>query len=546
MNEQPPQSSDIIHTYAQKIQGFAWQKTHHVQDAEDLAQEIFLTLCRMDFSTRKIEYMDAFIHRICSYTWSNFIRARMRDRAHCTSSEGTELIASDEDVAREVAEAMVRDETYARLYREIAYLSRTRREVIRRHYFSGESSREIGVALGLSDSTVRWYLGESQKHLKERMKMKSNETIYEPKRLEIAFSGYSATDDLCGLRNDLLMQSICQVCATRRGLTIEEMAARLSMSAAFIEDKLDTMVDMAYLEPIGNSGRYRTTFFIKDADFVLTEAAWLREHLTPVAHRLYEEVHARLERIRAIGFMGCDMNENYLMWLLVTMAGNIHASHLPNDRPEAKWVPRGNGSRFRILAAWRDEEIFRAREVESSLADFIRYFKGYGAKNNGNERVAIHQYDPPLCTPYRSPWEPDRRGYFERIHTIIRDSLPLIGLDYDAVAFLSAEGYVRVENDRPLLLVPYLTTEQWETLWSILEKEVVPAVLKMSKNLLREHDAFVTSLLPDYLDEQERNFVAGRLYYPNAYTYLLYRDGILKMPTEDECRSICTVVWDYA
>ncbi len=535
---------ELIRAYARRIQGFAWQKTHHPQDAEDLAQEIFLTLCSMDLAERQISHMDAYIWRICSYTWSNFLRRRLRDKEHCCGDEGLELIASDEDVAREVAERMARDETYARLYREIAYLSRTRREIIRRHYFDGESSREIGKALGLSDATVRWYLGESQKRLKERLSMKTNQSIYEPKRLNIAFSGYSATEDLCGLRDDLLTQSICQVCATRRGLTIEEMAARLSMSAAFIEDKLETMVEMAYLEPIGNSGRYRTTFFIQDADFVIAEAAWLREHLTPVAHRLYEEVHARLERIRAIGFMGSDMNENFLMWLIVTMAGGIHAGALPNNRPEVKQIPRGDGSCFRVLAAWRDDEIFRAREIEPSLADFIRNFKGYGAKNNGNERVSIHQYDPPLCTPYRPVWEPACRGYFEQVRNIIRDRLPLVGLDSDAVAFLVAEGYARVENHRPVLLVPYLTAEQWETLWSILEEEVVPAVLSMSEGLLREHDAFVTPLLPDYLDEQERSFVAGRLYYPNAYTYLLCRDGILQMPTEAECRAICTVVYD--
>ncbi len=537
-------NDELIFAYARKIQGFAWQKTHHPQDAEDLAQEIFLVLCSTDFAQRQIAHMDAYIWRICLYTWSNFLQKRLRDKENCCGDDGLKFMASDEDVARDVAEALERDEVYARLYREIAYLSRTRREVIRRHYFGGESSREIGRALGISDSTVRWYLGESHKRLKERMSMKQNENMYEPKRLWLAFSGYSASIDMCGLGNNLLMQNICQVCATHRGLTIEEMAVRLSMSAAFIEDKLETMVEMAYLEPIGNSGRYRTTFFIKDADFVLTEAAWLREHLTPVAHRLYEEVHARLDRIRAIGFMGSDMNENFLMWLLVTMAGGIHAGALPSNRPQVKQIPRGDGSHFRVLAAWQNDEIFRAREVEPSLADFIRNFVGYGAKNNGNGRVSIHQYDPPLCTPRRSVWEPACRAYFEQVRNIIRDRLPLVGLDGDAVTFLAAEGYVRVENDRPVLLVPYLTAEQWEALWAMLSQEVVPAVLEMSENLLCEYAAFVEPLLPNYLDKDEQNFVAGRMYYPNAYTYLLYCDGVLQMPTEAECRAICTIVYD--
>lgn len=505
---------ELIRTYAKKIQGFAWQKTRHPQDAEDLAQEIFLTLCRMDFATRQIENMDAFIYRICSYTWSNFIRKRMRDREHRSDPEGMEHIPSGEDVAREVADVLERDETYARLYREIAYLSRTRREIIRRHYFGGESSRTIGEALGLSDATVRWYLGESQKRLKERMSMKQNETLYEPKRLQIAFSGHSASDTMYGLRSDLLMQNICLVCATRRGMTVEEVAARLSMSAAFIEDKLDIMLHMAYLEPIGNSGRYRTTFLIEDADYAVAHAAWLREHLTPVAHRLYKEVHTRLDRIRAIGFMGCDMNENFLMWLFVTMAGHIHACRLPCDSPEAGGIPRGDGSCYWVLAAWQNDEILRARKVDPALADFICHFKGFGAKYNGNGRVMIHQFDPPVCTPLRSAWDPDRCGYFGRVRDIIRDHLPLSDLDWDVVVFLADQGYARVENNRPVLCVPYLTAAEWEALRQMIEEEVVPAVLATSENLRREHAAFVSSLLPDYIDEEERNFVIRRLYYP--------------------------------
>ncbi len=536
----------VIRAYAEKIQGFAWQKTRHVQDAEDLAQEIFLTLCRMDFAARSIEHMDAFIYRICAYTWSNFIRARMRDRKYYATFEGVDLMASEENVAVEVADALLRDETYARLYREVAYLSRTRREVIRRHYFGGESSRRIGEALGLSDATVRWYLGDSHKRLKERMNMKSKETVYEPRRLQVYFSGRSMTGNLFGLREDLLMQNMCQVCATRRGLTVEEMAARLSMSAAFIEDKLEIMVHMAYLEPVGNSGRYRTTFFIKDAAYVLRDAAWLAEHLVPVARRLYEETHARLDRIRAIGFAGCDMDENFLMWLFVSMAAHAYDCALSDadDLPKADGIPRGDGSCFRILASWSCDEILRASAPDAALADFVRYYEGMSGKNNGNGRIAIHQYDPPLCTPVRNMWGPEQRGYFERVHTIIRDNLPMTDLDRDIVAFLAAEGYVRMEHDRPILLVPYLTAEEWDALWKIIENEIVPAVSEDCEHVRREHIAFATPLLPDYLDEDERNFVTGRFYQPNAYTYLLCRDGLLQKPSEEACRCVCTVVWD--
>ncbi len=540
--EENRMNDDIIRAYAQRIQGFAWQKTHHLQDAEDLSQEILLVLCRMDFASRQIEHMDAFIWRICTHTWSNFVRRRMRDKAFYTSSEEMELIPSQEDIATEVADRLLRDETYARLYREIAYLGRTRREVIRRHYFGGETSREIGRALGLSDATVRWYLGDTQKRLKERMNMKETEKIYEPKRLEVFFSGRSATDHLYGLRGDLLVQNICFVCADRRGLNIEEMAAKLCMSAAFIEDKLEDLVHMAFLEPVGNSGRYRTTFYIRDAAFITARAAWLSEHLGPVARCLYEEVRARLDRIRAIGFTGCDLEENFLMWWLVSTAAHIFDAALPDDVPEVPSIPRGDGSRFRLQVSRTYEDVLREARPSKEIADCIRYFGGAAGKGNRNGRMAVMQWDPPLCVPNRC-MDMMRVGYLERVYRIIREGLPLSEPDRDMVAALCADGYARVENGRPVLCIPYLTKVEDETLGAILHGEIVPAVMAEYGDLGRAYAAYVATLLPRELDEDERHFVMGHFYNPNAYTYLLCRDGLLKKPSDEQCRAICTVAW---
>ncbi len=535
----------IIRAYAEKIQGFAWQKTHHPQDAEDLSQEIFLTLCRMDFASKTIEHPDAYIWRICSHTWSNFIRKRIRDKEFCTSDDGMEAIASDEDVAREVADAMERDETYARLYREIAYLSRTRREVIRRHYFGGETSRDIAHTLGLSDATVRWYLGEGKKRLKERMSMTQNEKMYEPKRLEVSFSGFSDNSNMNGLQDDLLMQNICQICATARGMTVEEMAAKLSVAAAFIEDKLEKLVYMAFLEPVGNSGRYRTPFFIKDAAFVVAHTAYLSEHLEPVAYRLYEEVHARLDRIRTIGFMGCDMDENYLLWWLVSTAAHNFDTALPDDTPEISYMLCGDGSRLRLQVSHTYEDILREAHPTKEIADCIRCFGGAAGKGNGNGRIGVEQWDPPLCTPYRADGT-ELCNRIERVVRIIREDLPLSDVDRDMVAALAVEGYVRVEQDRPILLIPYLTREEDQALGHIMQAEIVPAVLAEYENLCRDHAAHVATLLPDYLDKDERNFVTSHFYNANAYTYLLYRDGLLKKPTPEQCRAVCTVAWSYS
>ncbi|WP_053372784.1 RNA polymerase sigma factor [Paenibacillus sp. FJAT-27812] len=61
----------LLPLYSRKIFGFALSKTAHEQNAKDLSQEILLVLYRSLLTGKQVDNMDAWVHTICCYTWSN-------------------------------------------------------------------------------------------------------------------------------------------------------------------------------------------------------------------------------------------------------------------------------------------------------------------------------------------------------------------------------------------------------------------------------------------------------------------------------------------
>lgn len=98
-------NENIVFKYAKKIFGFAYAKTHNSYEAEDLSQEILLQILnkQMDFSG--VENMDAYVYRICCYTWSNYLRKNKTawNMIKC-SEEVISSVPSDENTVEDESE----------------------------------------------------------------------------------------------------------------------------------------------------------------------------------------------------------------------------------------------------------------------------------------------------------------------------------------------------------------------------------------------------------------------------------------------------------
>ncbi len=191
----------VLIEYVKKIYGFAYDKTHDSNNAEDLAQEILCELAVSMQRERQIACMDAYIYRVCRYTFAKYLQ---KNKQHWTALIMTDSFDMADD-SETPEEALIQSELYARLRREIGYLGYCRREALILFYYEGKSGEEISRQLNLSPATVRWHLSKAKNELKERMEMKEQKGIYRPHKLNIGLSGWENNAVIHMLETDILM-----------------------------------------------------------------------------------------------------------------------------------------------------------------------------------------------------------------------------------------------------------------------------------------------------------------------------------------------------
>ncbi|NLA77193.1 MAG: sigma-70 family RNA polymerase sigma factor [Clostridiales bacterium] len=104
--------------------------------------------------------MDAYIFRVCQYTWAKFLRKNKKSWECVGTDDCLDCMESSDNT-----EETAKQELYDKLRREIVYLGKVRREAIIMFYYDGKGGEEISNALGIPAATVRWHLHSAKKEL---------------------------------------------------------------------------------------------------------------------------------------------------------------------------------------------------------------------------------------------------------------------------------------------------------------------------------------------------------------------------------------------
>lgn len=245
--------------YLSKILGFCYQKVNSKEDAEDLAQEITLEVLKAMRGGKQIENLNAFIWSVTNHTFCKWLRAKK----HGSTSYLTELFASPENIE----EDYLQKEQRQLLRREIALLSEKYRECVLLHYFDGISCGEIARRLGKSAGTVKWWLYDARRFIREGMSTmrKYGEKSFRPGTLNLSCQGRPGLD--CEPMSCVKRKSTQNIllAAYPQALTIEDLCTELGISAPYIEDEVNSLLENQLMKPMGN-GTYQTDFVILPGD----------------------------------------------------------------------------------------------------------------------------------------------------------------------------------------------------------------------------------------------------------------------------------------
>ncbi len=299
----------LVEENMKTIFAYALNRVQVKEEAEDLAGEIITAILGSASSLKNDAAFFGWFWAIAANTTKKYFRKKR----HLPTELLDESFSDDTDVAEEI----IRSEEITILRRELALLSREYRECTVAYYFDALSCKEISDRYGISVDMVKYYLYKTRRMLKEGMSMNREygERSYRPATFHFTtiFSG-SFNREYQNLFNRKLPGNILY-CAYYTPMTIGELSVELGVSAVYLEDEIELLMKYGFLTAT-DKGKYQTKLciFTEAYDREFYRAA--EEGFTGRLGGILTSVKEKLPEIRALGFDGCGMEENRLMWAL--------------------------------------------------------------------------------------------------------------------------------------------------------------------------------------------------------------------------------------
>jgi len=206
---------------------------------------------------------------------------------------------------------------------------------------------------------------------------------------------------------------------------------------------------------------------------------------------------------------------------------------------------RKDGSEHWVSAKFRDEKLPGGFTDEEIL--FKEKSNGNGIKSHGS-CAAEHslQYDAFATIKIGIPWrefdDDDLRG-ISRVAALIKSGDDMNEYDKMLIAAFDKEGYLKVENSKPILLIPFFEKKEYEKLKAVLEIIQKEAGEMLFASFIEEFASTIEKEIPTFVSSDERIYLKYQAYPQFAVLYWLSDNGLLRYPTDEEAKRLSTVVW---
>lgn len=534
--------ASIIQHYSKKIFGFALSRTGHHHNAEDLAQEILISLVRSLQSGKTIENMDAWVHKICCYTWTNYVNKEHRHWRNA-DVDAFELHDGSKPIEAEL-EAL---ESAGQLRREIAYLSRLHRDILVRYYYEGRSVGDIADLLHLPQGTVKWHLFEARQKMREGMKRMETvkDLSYRPVTLQVGHIGSpGANGEPDRYLNSLLAKNIV-VAAYDQPLTIEEIARKLSVASAFIEDYI---AQFEYAELMVNTGKgkYQTNFVIDNINSRAREGAYLKQKAEELADDFYHNIASSLEAIKQIGFYGWDAPDHFLLWALLPYAifhqynrvkpWDYYAQYQPDERKD--------GGQYIVHASIR----YTPEQYAERISDYdvIRKHDTNGIKSRGNDKYRGLQMETWWSgMRWRDFNAPDVID-MSRVVDLVESGAEHNEHDKMLISKMSEKGFVSYRDGKLACLIPFFKEVQYKQFLDIVDEGF--RKIDAKNKLEQVHDDYVAmwqEMAPTFVPKKDIVYKGMQRGMSIIFAIMEYleRTGRIQLPSEEEKSRLTTIMW---
>ncbi|MDE5578265.1 MAG: sigma-70 family RNA polymerase sigma factor [Oscillospiraceae bacterium] len=536
----------IIGEYVQKLYGFALNKLGNPDEAEELSARIIAEVYEVLVKRENIVNLNGYIYKIAHNVWTRYIGRKSKSRSiesFCgfDSTDGLEHIPDEKDFAEEFQQT----EQYGIIRREIAYLSKIQREIVVRHYYDREKVKTIAAAMNLPEGTVKWHLSCTRKEL--MIGMDKIRTIGNLGLQPIRFSsmGHNGHPGTKGDTQDFLAKVVTQniaYAAYHKPRTINEIAEELGVNPIFVEDEVAVLEEYGYMDKL-DSGKYRTNIQIS----IPSDE---RNNIYTEAPKKYTELFAEkfvipyLESIKEIpDFLTVPDNDiNLLKWSMIPPITDKLATADINDMKYS--VKRKDGGDF-VAHAALDVPTPKSENPKESIywacGSMWRNPEMPDKPFSWDQDYPWKSWRLDVYWGSREGWRENRSEDYDKLYYFMKGELAENEANVYAYKRLLDRGYlVKTDSGYKVNIILSKNMSKWFELFPKPNDEIL-ALSKEYAEKIAEADILNQ---PEHMHEQIRYYDqnAACTLHTHIMEYLLDK-GVLKLPTEEQRKGLCTVMF---
>jgi len=162
--------AELVRRHERRIYGLVYRMSGDRSDADDLAQEVFLTAWRAIGSFRRGSSFYTWLYRIAVNVSLTFLKKKGREKNRSAFDERLAVPATGPGAASGPEENSSRNEIKARVDEAVASLPTPFRASFALVVGEGMSHRDAARVLGCSENTVSWRMHKARKLLRARLR----------------------------------------------------------------------------------------------------------------------------------------------------------------------------------------------------------------------------------------------------------------------------------------------------------------------------------------------------------------------------------------
>lgn len=540
-----PDADKLISEYVLKLYGFAMNKTGNPDEAEELSARIAAEVYEALVKRENIVNPSGYIYKIAHYVWARYVDGKSRSRCYESGIDGMSGIEHIPD-ERDFAEEFQQTEQYGIIRREIAYLSKIQREIVVRHYYRGEKVRTIAAAMAIPEGTVKWHLSCTRKELMTGMdKIRTIGNLgLQPIRL--IGMGHMGHPGAKGDTQDFLAKTITQniaYAAYHKPRTINQIAEELGVNPIFVEDEVAVLEEYGFMDKL-ESGKYRTNIWITIPS---REQSDIYREINKKYTELFSEkfVIPYLESIKEIpDFLTVpDDDINLLKWSMVPFIAD--RLHMVAADDEKYGVKRKDGGNFVATACLDVPNVENSESGENIYwacgSMWRQQYMDADKPFSWDEPQAWESWRLDVYWGSREGWRENLTEDYDKLYYFIKGELAENEANLYAYKRLLDRGYlVKTAADYKVNIILSQSRSKWFGLFPEASEEIKALSKKYAEKAAEA----------DILNQPEHMHELIRYYNQNAAcllrTYImeyLLNKGVLKLPTEEHRKGICTVMF---